>query len=93
MDKNESRKRSFYSDNTIKVLQQGADNKDKTKANYLGDSEVYINEDEVNVQIHTVVPKKQGCNNGEEILTDFEQYMFAIYIPKSVDYFVRGKNV
>lgn len=93
MDKNESRKRSFYSDNTIKVLQQGADNKDKTKANYLGDSEVYINEDEVNVQIHTVVPKKQGCNNEEEILTDFEQYMFAIYIPKSVDYFVRGKNV
>ena len=93
MDKNESRKRSFYSDNTIKVLQQGADNKDKTKANYLGDSEVYINEDEVNVQIHTVIPKIQGCNNEEEILTGFEQYMFAIYFPKSVDYFARGKNV
>ena len=93
MDKNESRKRSFYSDNTIKVLQQGADSTDKTKVNYLGDSEVFINEGEVNVQIHRVIPKKRDLNNEECVLTDLEQYMFAINFPKSVDYYVRGKNV
>lgn len=93
MDKNESRKRSFYSDNTIKVLQQGADNTDKTKANYLGDSEVFIDKDEVNIQIHKVIPKKQGPSNEEIILTDYEQYMFAINFPKATDYFVRGKDV
>jgi hypothetical protein len=93
MDKNISRKRSFYSDNTIKVLQQGADNTDKEKANYLGDSEVCICKEEVNIQIHKIIPKKQGRNNEEEVLADFEQYMFAINFPKAADYFARGKNV
>ena len=93
MDKNTSRKRSFFSDNTIKVLQQGADNTDNTKVNYLGDSEVFINKDEVNIQIHKIIPKKRDRNNEECILTDYEQYMFAINFPKPTDYFARVKNV
>ena len=82
--KNESRKRTFYSDNTIKVLQQGADNTDKSKINYLGDAEVLIDKNSVNIQIHKILPQK------ETLLSDYEQYMFAIYIPSAVDYFARG---
>lgn len=89
MDKNETRKRTFYSDGKIKVLQQGADNIDKEKANYLGDTEVLIDVDEINIQVHKIVPKKMKSENEEQILENFEQYMYAFFIPDSCDYYVR----
>ena len=54
----EGRKRSFYSNNKIFALQQGADNKDPEKAVFLGDSHVIIDKEKINIQIHRVVPKK-----------------------------------
>lgn len=90
MDKNEARQRTFYSDNKIKVLQQGADNTDKEKANYLGDTDVLINPNEINIQVHKITPKKKKLNGKKELLTDYEQYMYAIYIPDACDYYARG---
>lgn len=88
MDKKEKRERTFYSNNKIKVLQQGADNNDIEKANYLGDSEVYIEEDGINVQVHKITPKKK--NPKETIYDKYTQYMFAIYMPATCDYYVKG---
>ena len=85
MDIHENRERSFYSNNKIKVLQQGADNVNIELANYLGDSEVYIEKDEINVQVHKIVPKKKDV-----LYPEYTQYMFAIYMPKCCDYFVKG---
>lgn len=90
MDKKEARKRTFYSDGKIKVLQQGADNIDKEKANYLGDTEVLIDADEINIQVYKVVPKKMKSENEEQILENFEQFMYAVFIPDACDYYVRG---
>ena len=84
------RKRSFYPNNKIFALQQGADNKDKSKAVFLGDSQVVIDKNQVNIQIHKVVPKKKDANGVESILSDFTQYMFAIYIPKDKKYYIKG---
>lgn len=86
----DGRKRSFYSDNKIYALQQGADNKDKSKALYLGDSHVIVDENSINVQIHKITPKKKNAHGDEETLADYTQYMFAIYVPKEKKYFVRG---
>lgn len=83
------RERSFYEDNKIYALQQGADNKDKSKALYRGDSYVIIDENNINIQIHKIVPKKKN-DQGEEIKREFTQYMFAIYVPKEKKYFVRS---
>lgn len=84
------RKRSFYSDNKIYALQQGADNTDPEKANYLGDRYVIYDPDSINVQIHKITPKKKNVQGVVEVLTDYTQYMFAIYIPKEKKYYVRG---
>lgn len=80
------RERSFYSDNKIKALHQGADKKDKTKLTYQGDSFVIVNPDKINIQIHKIVPQKNSTP-----LLNLVQYMFAIYIPRDKIYFVRGK--
>lgn len=61
------RKRSFYPNNKIYALQQGADNKDKDKAVFLGDSHVVVDANQINIQIHKIIPKKkrffwQRCN-------------------------------
>lgn len=90
MDRKETRQRSFFSNNQIKALQQGADSADKSKVNYQGDSEVFIDKEGINIQIHKVIPKKQKNDGDVEVLTNFEQYMFAISIPDSRDYYARG---
>lgn len=83
------RQRSFYSNNKIYALQQGADNKNKDKAVFLGDSFVLANTNEINIQIHKIVPKK-NIDGVSVILSEFTQYMFAVYIPKEKVYFVKG---
>ena len=88
MDKKETRERTFYSNNKIKVLQQGADNNDIEKANYLGDSEVYIEKDGINIQVHKITPKKKI--DKEIVYEELTQYMFAIYMPSACDYYVKG---
>lgn len=84
------RKRSFYTNNKIYALQQGADNKDPEKAMYLGDSHVVIDNTKINIQIHKIIPKKKDCYGNVTILNDYTQYMFAIYVPKAKQYFVKG---
>lgn len=84
------RKRSFYPNNRIYALQQGADNKDKSKAIFLGDSHVVVDKDQVNIQIHKIIPKKKDSSGNESILTNCTQYMFAIYVPKEKKYYVKG---
>ena len=86
----EGRKRSFYSNNKIFALQQGADNKDPEKAVFLGDSHVIIDKEKINIQIHRVVPKKKDAVGNEQIMYDYVQYMFAIYVPKEKKYYVKG---
>lgn len=86
----EGRKRSFYRDNKIYALHQGADSKDADKINYKGDSFVVVDKDCVNVQIHKIVPKKENELGETKELKEFTQYMFAIYVPKERVYFVKG---
>ena len=83
------RQRSFYSNNKIYALQQGADNKDKEKAVFLGDSFVIANPNEINIQIHRIVPKKK-IDGVTVVQSEFTQYMFAVYIPKEKVYFIKG---
>lgn len=83
------RQRSFYSNNKIYALQQGADNKDKEKAVFLGDSFVIANPNEINIQIYKIVPKKK-IDGTVVVMPEFTQYMFAVYIPKEKVYFVKG---
>lgn len=84
------RKRSFYPNNKIYALQQGADNKDKNKAVFLGDSHVIVDRNQINIQIHKIIPKKKDSLGNVTILTDCTQYMFAIYVPKEKKYYVKG---
>lgn len=84
------RKRSFYSNNKIFALQQGADNKDPNKVVFQGDSYVIVDKDKINIQIHRIVPKKKDIYGNEQIMTEYTQYMFAIYVPKEKKYFVKG---
>lgn len=84
------RKRSFYQDNKIYALQQGADNADSEKAIYQGDRHVIMDNNKVNIQIHKILPMKRDKNKGKNKLKEFTQYMFAIYVPKEKKYFVRG---
>lgn len=85
----EGRERSFYQNNKIFALHQGADSKDKDKAVYLGDSYVIVNKDKVNIQIHKILPKRKAVN-GTIVEKEFTQYMFAVYVPKEKKYFVKG---
>ncbi len=84
------RQRSFYPNNKIFALQQGADNKNPEKAVFLGDSHVIVDQDKINIQIHKIVPKKKDSVGNEQIMSDYTQYMFAIYVPKEKKYFVKG---
>lgn len=84
------RKRSFYPNNKIYALQQGADNKDKNKAVFLGDSHVVVDQNKINIQIHKIIPKKKDASGNVKVLTDYTQYMFAIYVPKEKKYYVKG---
>lgn len=85
----EGRERSFYQDNKIYALLQGADNKDKDKAIFLGDSFVIMDKAKVNIQIHKIVPKRQ-TEGGVVVMPEYTQYMFAIYVPKEKKYFTKG---
>lgn len=85
------RKRSFYPDNKIYALQQGADNADPEKAIYQGDTHVIIDDNKINIQIHKILPMRRNENTKDKKeLKDYIQYMFAIYVPKNKKYFVRG---
>lgn len=86
----QGRQRSFYKNNNIYALQQGADKTDKNKQTYRGDSHVIIDSTKINIQIHKIVPKKKDSSGFEQILTDYTQYMFAIYLPNEKKYFVKG---
>ena len=86
----EGRKRSFYSDNKIYALQQGANDKDPDKATYLGDSNVIIDPTKINIQIHRVLPMKKDSEGRKQEIKDCTQYMFAIYVPKEKRYYVKG---
>lgn len=86
----DGRERSFYQDNKIYALHQGADNKDKDRAVFLGDSFVVVDKSKVNIQIHKIVPKKKDAVGNSNRLIDYTQYMFAIYVPKEKTYFVKG---
>ncbi len=84
-NKNGVRMRTVYpNSNKIKALMQGADNKDKSKVVYEGDSFVIIDKNKINIQIHKVIPKIDG-EEKEELI----QYMFAIYVPKEKTYYVK----
>ncbi len=83
------RERSFYQDNKIYALHQGADNKDKEKAVYLGDSFVVVDRDKVNIQIHKIIPKRKTAD-GTVMQSEYTQYMFAVYIPKAKKYYAKG---
>lgn len=57
---------------------------------FQGDSYVIVDKDKINIQIHKIVPKKKDASGNEQILTEYTQYMFAIYVPKEKKYFVKG---
>ena len=84
------RNRSFYPNNKIYALQQGAGNKDASKAVYLGDSHVIVDKDQINIQIHKIIPKRKDEAGNTTLLTEYTQYMFAIYVPKEKKYYVKG---
>lgn len=84
------RKRSFYQNNKIFALLQGPDKADTERATYLGDSHVIIDKNNINIQIHKIVPKKKDITGHESVLNDYTQYMFAIYVPKEKRYYVKG---
>lgn len=82
----EPRKRSIYKfDFRIKALLQGADSTVAEKITYVGDSGVIIDKDSINIQIHRILPRE----NKISVMSEKEQYMFAIYIPKEKTYFVK----
>ena len=66
------------------------DNKVKDKATYLGDSFVIIDKNQVNIQIHKIIPKLKDENGIEREYSELTQYMFAVYVPKEKKYFVKG---
>ena len=86
----DGRKRSFYSDNRIYVLQQGANDRNPEEATYLGDSSVVVEPNKINIQIHKVIPMKKDDDGRKQLLADYTQYMFAIYVPKEKRYYVKG---
>ena len=90
-DEKDLRKRSFYQDNKIYALQQGADNADPEKAIYQGDTHVIIDDTKINIQIHKILPMRRNENTKDKTeLKEYIQYMFAVYVPKNKKYFVRG---
>ena len=72
------RKRAFYPNNKIYALHQGADNREYEKANYLGDTEVIIDKERINIQIHKVVPKKKDSMGKETVLDKEEMKIVSV---------------
>lgn len=62
----------------LKRYFQGADSTITDKITYFGDSSVVIDKNCVNIQIHKILPRKDKTS----VMSEKEQYMFAIYIPK-----------
>lgn len=90
-DEKDVRKRSFYSDNKIYALMQGADNPNPEKVIYHGDKHVIIDDEKVNIQIHKILPMRRNEHTNEKNESkEHIQYMFAIYVPEKKIYFVRG---
>ena len=89
-DEKDVRKRSFYPDNKIYALMQGADNADPEKEIYQGDKHVIIDDTKVNIQIHKILPMKRDENKDKKESEEYIQYMFAIYVPEKKIYFIRG---
>ena len=84
------RYRSMYPNTfRIKALQQGADSSVDDKITYEGDSNVVVDKNKINIQIHCVTPGYKGVD-GQHEFPDKTQYMFAIYLPKEKVYFVKG---
>lgn len=88
MEDDRGRYRTLYNDDIqqerIKALLQGKNNSNVEKMTYMGDREVIVRPDSVNIQIHKVSP---GLSKDNRL--DKEQYMFAIYVPKNKQYFVK----
>ena len=83
-----NRYRSMYPDTfKIKALLQGADSSDDDKITYEGDSNVIIDKNKINIQIHCITPGYKG----QQAMPEKTQYMFAIYLPKEKVYFVKGE--
>ena len=82
---NNERKRSFDSQNRVNNIHQGPDKTEIDERKYNGDTEVVIDKNKINIQIHEILPKK-----GEE-RPEFVQYMFAIFAPKTKSYFMKGE--
>lgn len=86
MNKDKPRERSFYSNNNIFALHQGRSN-DVDTGSYMGDAEVIIDRNKINIQIHLITPKR---NNGKLKSSEYQQYMLAVFDPLSQDkYFAK----
>ncbi|UPU40319.1 Z1 domain-containing protein [Erysipelothrix sp. Poltava] len=86
MNKEKPRERSFYTNNNIFALHQGRSN-DNDTGKYLGDAEVIIDKNRINIQIHSIIPK---INNGSDKKVEYQQFMIAVFDPQSQDkYFAR----
>lgn len=85
MDKDHTRTRTLQEGtNYIKVLHQGADEPDEEKINYEGDQKVLYDNKIMNVQMFEIIPKRDN-----DILNNYKQYFFAIYIPGSYHSFYK----
>ena len=79
------RKRRFYSDNNVNNIHQGPDKTEVAARKYHGDAAVVVDKQQINIQIHNIKPYKDG-----QEVEGCMQYMFAIFIPRTKKYYVRG---
>ncbi len=79
------RERALTNDYAIPVLQQGASSDQPNKIIYEGDASVIVNPENINIQIHKILPI---YNNVHQDI----QYAFALYIPNLKSYYARGEN-
>lgn len=70
------RNRTFWNGN-ISYLQQGADNTDKEKQHYEGDSRVIVNKNKILIQVFMILPEISDIQRNDLI-----QYMFSFHFPK-----------
>lgn len=81
----EPRERNLTNDYAIPVLQQGASSDQPNKVIYEGDASVIVNPENINIQIHKILPIYN------DVPQDI-QYAFALYIPNLKSYYARGEN-
>lgn len=79
------RRRSFYSDNNINNIHQGPDKTNIAERKYNGDASVVVDKDKINIQIHRICPYKNDV-----MVENCIQYMFAFFIPRAKQYYVKG---